>query len=1108
MKNFFSLLFLVVLLGSGVGNSQSYGGDSPYNVQVAFPFFDDVENPTNSSTFWDRDTTIWKIQQGTAYSGTHMWAMLPASGTYFYLTLASAIDLSSTSNPHISLWTRKLDGGGGYVKIEVSTNSGSSWTSLVETYFSGSSYYRIQAPLYNYKQSGVLIRIGGYAASGGTYYVDDIRIDNAPAPQPILLSSPTDNGMNVSWIQSTAADFYRYRVIISTNSNDVNNFYIAPSLSNRSETKVMDFFEKSNLDTVLTDLTFANTLYYAKIYEEDSQGFVNQGSDRSDLSTSFNLTVQTSPFIQDFEGTVNWVADLPWAITTDDAGDPNHSPTHAFEDSPQENYPENADRRLTFQVNFAGVTRPVLSFNHKYSYETGNDYGVVEISQDNINWTILNGFTGNTGSEWENRSYDVGVLKNQTNGYIRFKTTSNSTNQQNGWSIDDVEIYNNTKTQAFPFFDDVETDTTSLNAWLPGSFDLKLANAHSGAQVWSLKPSGGTYNYLTLAGKLNLSGAPNPYISMWVRKADGGGGYIRIEASGDAGLTWTSLVEPYFSGTQYTWIEASLANFRQNNVIVRIGCYSPSGGTYYVDDILIDNAPTPKTLTLLTPTNNGMKVRWGISSAADFGSYRVVLSTDQNKVNNYFTESELQNRTETKVFDIFNKATVETTLVDLTFMNTMYYAKVYEKDTQLLVNQGSDRADLSTAFSVVTQTAPFIQDFENTFGWASDLPWAITTDDAGDPGHSATHALEDSPGTNYPVNSDRRIVLQINTLAVSRPILRFNHRYSFELATDFGSLEYSIDNINWTALASFTGSTNTLWEPREFDISPAKQLNAAYLRFKSISNSVNQLDGWHIDDIEVYNNTKLLGIPLFDDAEVDSVSKNFWIAGQFELKSANAYSGSQVWALPPAGGAYAYLTLSGLLNLSNAPNPFISFWVKKADSGTGSVAIEASNDGGVTWTRLKEPYFSGATYTQIGASLINYRQANVMIRIGAYAYFGSTYYFDDITIADSTGWTGIDDLNGLTPTAYELNQNYPNPFNPSTTIRYALPNESKVSITVFNLLGQEVTQLVNDIQPAGYHEVNFNASGLSSGVYLYRINAVSSASSKEFTSTKKLLLLK
>ncbi len=83
-------------------------------------------------------------------------------------------------------------------------------------------------------------------------------------------------------------------------------------------------------------------------------------------------------------------------------------------------------------------------------------------------------------------------------------------------------------------------------------------------------------------------------------------------------------------------LKSSLSNFRQANVLIRIGCYAPYGNSYYIDDILIDNAPTPKALTLLTPTNNGMKVRWGISTAPDFGSYRVVLSTDQNQVNNYF----------------------------------------------------------------------------------------------------------------------------------------------------------------------------------------------------------------------------------------------------------------------------------------------------------------------------------------------------------------------------------------------------------------------------------------------------------------------------------------
>jgi hypothetical protein len=132
----------------------------------------------------------------------------------------------------------------------------------------------------------------------------------------------------------------------------------------------------------------------------------------------------------------------------------------------------------------------------------------------------------------------------------------------------------------------------------------------------------------------------------------------------------------------------------------------------------------------------------------------------------------------------------------------------------------------------------------------------------------------------------------------------------------------------------------------------------------------------------------------------------------------------------------------------------------------------------------------------------------VILRIGAYTPYGDTYYLDDITVADSTGFvTGIED-NSITPLDFQLEQNYPNPFNPITNIRFAVPNESKVTLKIFNVLGQEISELVNDIKSAGYHNVVFDASSLSSGVYLYQISAVDLVNSKEFVQTKKLVLLK
>jgi photosystem II stability/assembly factor-like uncharacterized protein len=88
------------------------------------------------------------------------------------------------------------------------------------------------------------------------------------------------------------------------------------------------------------------------------------------------------------------------------------------------------------------------------------------------------------------------------------------------------------------------------------------------------------------------------------------------------------------------------------------------------------------------------------------------------------------------------------------------------------------------------------------------------------------------------------------------------------------------------------------------------------------------------------------------------------------------------------------------------------------------------------------------------------------------------------------------------PTMFELGQAYPNPFNPSTMIKYTLPTPSHVTILVYNSIGQRVALLVDDVQDAGYREVPFDATGLSSGVYFYRMQAGT------FIQIKKLLLLK
>ena len=92
---------------------------------------------------------------------------------------------------------------------------------------------------------------------------------------------------------------------------------------------------------------------------------------------------------------------------------------------------------------------------------------------------------------------------------------------------------------------------------------------------------------------------------------------------------------------------------------------------------------------------------------------------------------------------------------------------------------------------------------------------------------------------------------------------------------------------------------------------------------------------------------------------------------------------------------------------------------------------------------------------------------------------------------------------------FNLSQNYPNPFNPATTITYVIPQTGFVTIKVYDILGREVSTLVNEEKPAGSYEVQFFASGLTSGIYFYQLKVhPANGGAGDYTETKKMILLK
>ena len=151
--------------------------------------------------------------------------------------------------------------------------------------------------------------------------------------------------------------------------------------------------------------------------------------------------------------------------------------------------------------------------------------------------------------------------------------------------------------------------------------------------------------------------------------------------------------------------------------------------------------------------------------------------------------------------------------------------------------------------------------------------------------------------------------------------------------------------------------------------------------------------------------------------------------------------------------------------------------------------------------------YSDTSYQKLGSEL-----ANFSVSLPAY---GSAVYTiatneEAVVLPPIPPIVSVEDKLASQPEEYNLYQNYPNPFNPSTTVRYSIINPDIVRIKIYDVLGREVKTLVNEFKQAGTFEVQFSASGLASGIYLYRIESgnPSTGSGQGFVQTRKMILLK
>jgi hypothetical protein len=180
-------------------------------------------------------------------------------------------------------------------------------------------------------------------------------------------------------------------------------------------------------------------------------------------------------------------------------------------------------------------------------------------------------------------------------------------------------------------------------------------------------------------------------------------------------------------------------------------------------------------------------------------------------------------------------------------------------------------------------------------------------------------------------------------------------------------------------------------------------------------------------------------------------------------------------------------------------------WTTVKEDSCFGFKVQRKTAGDSSFSTLAQSYIPGHGTTSIQH---NYSFIDSSVTPDHWIYrlmlidFTATVHFGDEISVDVV--TGVD--KGLVPIRFALEQNYPNPFNPSTTIKYQLPQVSRVTLKIYNTIGQEVASLVDGVQDGGYRWVVWNAQNIASGVYFYRITATSGHN--VFTSVKKMIVLK
>lgn len=270
-----------------------------------------------------------------------------------------------------------------------------------------------------------------------------------------------------------------------------------------------------------------------------------------------------------------------------------------------------------------------------------------------------------------------------------------------------------------------------------------------------------------------------------------------------------------------------------------------------------------------------------------------------------------------------------------------------------------------------------------------------------------------------------------------------------------------------------------------------------------------------MDTTVIYNKKVYVLVGSGDIVLNDNAENSFanWTSNQgWNLVTTQSNSPTHSFTDSPSGdyqnNADNSMTIVNAVNLNSSSVVFLNFYHKyfteeNYDFGT----VEVSKDNGSSWQQVKSYDGESSSWTSVYLNLTPFIEGSSQIKIrfrlksdGGVRDDG--WYVDDIKLfVYNIGLVGISS-NEQIPGSFRLDQNYPNPFNPSTVISYSLPKNSNVSLKVFDILGNEVAELVKGNQIQGNYSVDFNGANIASGIYFYKLTA------GDYVDVKRMMLVK